>query len=154
MDKYTWVDIGSSYSPSEIIAAFLWAQLENFDSIMLQRMALWNQFHEAFRLAEEKNDLRRPCVPPQCQINAHMYYILLPSSQKRTLFLEYLNRNEINTVFHYVPLHDSPAGKRYGRADGPLPLTSEASERIARLPLWLGMEDQQERIIRKVLQFA
>ena len=151
VDKYTWVDIGSSYSPSEIIAAFLWAQLVGFDSIMKQRMDLWNQYHEAFQDSERKGDFRRPVIPTECQMNAHMYYLLLPTPEKRNSFLAALNQNEINAVFHYIPLHSSPAGQKYGRAQGPLKSTMEASGRIARLPLWLGMKDQQERIMQQVL---
>ncbi|HJT25143.1 MAG TPA: dTDP-4-amino-4,6-dideoxygalactose transaminase, partial [bacterium] len=150
-DKYTWVDIGSSYLPSELIAAFLWAQFENFEPIMKKRMDLWLAYHRALEGAEKKGLLRRPVIPAHCRHNAHMYYILLPTPQKRKAFLAALNQNDIWAVFHYVPLHNSPAGQKYGRAHGSLQVTVEMSERIARLPLWVGMEEHQERVIGKVL---
>ena len=152
VDKYTWVDIGSSYLPSELIAAFLWAQLEDFDSIMKRRMGLWQAYHKAFEGAEKKGLLRRPVIPEDCGHNAHMYHILLPVAENRKSFLEALNQAGINAVFHYVPLHSSPAGRKYGRAPGPLPVTDELSARIVRLPLWVGMEQEQTAVIEKVLR--
>lgn len=151
VDKYTWVDIGSSYLPSELIAAFLWAQLENFTSIMGKRMALWENYHRCFQEAEAKSLFRRPVIPSDCQSNAHLYYLLMPTSEKRDALLAALNQKGITAVFHYVPLHDSPAGKKYGRAHGPLEVTSELSRRIIRLPLWIGLEQQQGQVIDRVL---
>ncbi len=151
VDKYTWVDIGSSYLPSELVAAFLWAQFEGFDSIMKRRMDLWKAYHRAFADVEAKGLVRRPVIPEECQHNAHMYYLLLPKPEKRKSFLEGLNQSGINAVFHYVPLHSSPAGQKYGRVAGPLDVTVEMSARIVRLPLWIGMENEQEAVIDKVL---
>ena len=152
VDKYTWVDIGSSYLPSELIAAFLWAQLEDFSGIMGRRLGLWKDYHSSFEEAESKGWFRRPRIPGDCRHNAHMYYLLLPTREKRDSFLAALNRSDINAVFHYVPLHNSPAGKKYGRFHGTLPVTEEMSGRIARLPLWIGLEDVQKRVIEQVLR--
>jgi dTDP-4-amino-4,6-dideoxygalactose transaminase len=150
-DKYTWVDIGSSYLPGELTAAFLWGQFEDFDPIMKKRMDLWQAYHRALEGAEKKGLLRRPIIPGDCQHNAHMYYILLPTPEKRKAFLAALNQSDIWAVFHYIPLHSSPAGRKYGRAPGPLPVTDEMSARLVRLPLWVGMEEHQARVIEKVL---
>lgn len=151
VDKYTWVDLGSSYLPSELVAAFLWAQLEDFDSIMKRRMGLWESYHRAFESAEKKGRLRRPVIPADCGHNAHMYYLLLPTAEKRPAFLAGLNQKDVNAIFHYVPLHSSPAGQKYGKAAGPLPVTEQMSARIVRLPLWIGMEKEQPVVIEKVL---
>ncbi len=151
VDKYTWVDLGSSYLPSELIAAFLWAQLENFDAIMKKRMDLWLAYHQAFEDAERKGFLRRPIIPRDCRHNAHMYYLLLPQAERRAAFLAALNEGGVNAVFHYVPLHSSPAGQKYGKAQGSLEVTTEMSARIVRLPLWIGLEGQQATVIEKVL---
>ncbi len=151
VDKYTWVDIGSSYLPSDLIAAFLLAQLENLEPITAERKSLWDKYHQSFVRAETKGLLRRPLIPADCQANAHLYYILLPTAQKRDSFLSVLNKNDINAVFHYIPLHDSPAGKKYGRAVGSLDVTNDLSQRIARLPLWIGLEKDQDLVIDQVL---
>jgi dTDP-4-amino-4,6-dideoxygalactose transaminase len=150
VDKYTWVDIGSSYLPSDIIAAFLWAQLENFEQITLQRKSLWEKYHQSFSKVETNGYLRRPIIPSDCQFNAHLYYILLPTLKKRDSFLSVLNKSNINSVFHYIPLHDSPAGRKYGRTVGSLNVTTDMSQRIARLPLWLGLEKDQSCVIDQV----
>lgn len=152
VDKYTWVDIGSSYLPSELIAAFLWAQFEGFSSIMERRMSLWNAYHRVLESAEKKGWLRRPQSPGDCPHNAHMYYVLLPTLEKRKSFLADLNQNDINAVFHYVPLHSSPAGQKYGRPGGDLSVTSEMSQRIARLPLWIGLDKHQDQVVQQVLR--
>ena len=151
VDKYTWVDIGSSYLPSDLIAAFLWAQLESFEQITSQRKSLWNKYHESFAPAEAKGQLKRPIIPADCHPNAHLYYVLLPTAKKRDSFLSALSQNDINAVFHYIPLHDSPAGKKYGRTSGSLEVTNDLSQRIARLPLWIGLEKDQPRVIEQVL---
>jgi dTDP-4-amino-4,6-dideoxygalactose transaminase len=151
VDKYTWVDIGSSYLPSELIAAFLWAQFENFESIMERRMSMWNGYHQGFREAEVKGVLRRPLIPADRQANAHLYPIRAPDREKRDAWLVSLNQRDINAVFHYVPLHDSPAGLKYGRTHGNLEVTTQMSERIIRLPLWIGMENQVPFIVEQVL---
>ena len=140
VDKYTWVDIGSSYLPSEIIAAFLWAQLEEAYSITAQRLVLWNHYHEAFERLEQKGIVRRPVLPADCFHNAHMYYLILPDLTARTIFIENMKNLGINLVFHYVPLHSSPAGKRYGKVHGKMTVTDEYSARLVRMPLWIGLE--------------
>jgi dTDP-4-amino-4,6-dideoxygalactose transaminase len=139
VDKYSWVDIGSSYLPSEINAAFLWAQLEAAETMTQQRIAIWRHYHEAFADLEQRWTLRRPIIPPECQHNGHLYYVLLPDLHTRDRVLEELGKAGVNAVFHYIPLHSSPAGQRYGRAVGTLAQTDKASECLLRLPLWVGM---------------
>lgn len=151
VDKYTWMDIGSSYLPGEIIAAFLAAQIEEADEITRQRLAIWTTYHQWLADAEKSGKLRRPIVPAHCQHNAHMYYVLLPDLEHRTAFIDRLRQVGVNSVFHYIPLHNAPAGQRYGRAHGELPVTVEMSERLVRLPLWLGLEEQQAQVIQHVM---
>ncbi len=139
VDKYSWVDIGSSYLPSEINAAFLWAQLEAAEAITQKRIHLWQEYHQAFAELEIQGKIRRPIIPDECQHNAHMYYILLPDLDSRTTLIEKLNICGINAVFHYVPLHSSLAGRKYGRVDGDLSYTEDLWSRLLRLPLWVGM---------------
>ena len=150
VDKYTWVEVGSSYLPGEIIAAFLWAQLQEAEVITQQRLEVWNAYHEAFAELESKERLRRPFVPKECQHNGHLYYLLLRDLKDRTNFIETMKEEGINCVFHYVPLHSSPAGKKYGRVSGSLSVTDIVSERLVRLPLWVGLE--QERVIEKAVR--
>jgi dTDP-4-amino-4,6-dideoxygalactose transaminase len=149
VDKYTWQEVGSSFLPGELIAAFLWAQLQEADRITKQRLAIWQRYHELLEPLEAKGILRRPVVPDDCKHNAHMYYVLLAPGIDRQKVLEAFKRNEILAVFHYVPLHSSPAGKRYGRSHGNLEVTNELSERLVRLPIWVGLsEEQQDRVVR------
>jgi dTDP-4-amino-4,6-dideoxygalactose transaminase len=151
VDKYTWVDTGSSFVASELAAAFLWAQLECFDWLTEQRLAIWERYHEGFAGLEEAGALRRPIIPPNAQHNGHIYYLLLPSETRRDALLAELARREVNSVFHYVPLHSSPAGRRFGRVDGELPVTDRVSATLLRLPLWVGMSDAQvEHVIASV----
>ena len=150
VDKYTWVDFGSSYLTSELVAAFLWAQMEESKAITSRRLDIWNEYHAAFEGLERRGKIRRPLVPAECKHNAHMYYLLLPDLESRTAFISKLAEDDIGAVFHYVPLHSSPMGKKVGRADTALPLTDELSDRLVRLPLWLGVEDELPGIIRKV----
>lgn len=147
VDKYTWVDQGSSYLPGEVIAAFLWAQMQEAEQITQRRMAIWQNYHEAFANLEVSGKLRRPVIPVDCQHNAHMYYILLESLEKRTEVIAKLKASNINAVFHYVPLHSAPAGKKYARTHGELPYTNDLSERLLRLPLWIGLEEAQQEIV-------
>ena len=149
VDKYTWQEVGSSFLPGEITAAFLWAQLEEAQSITTQRLANWEHYHAALAPLEAQGLLRRPIVPTDCQHNAHMYYVLLAPHIDRQAVLGELKRNEIFSVFHYVPLHSSPAGKRYGRTHGSLEITDSLSDRLVRLPLWVGLTDaQQDRVVQ------
>jgi dTDP-4-amino-4,6-dideoxygalactose transaminase len=150
VDKYTWVDVGSSYLPGEIIAAFLWAQMQEADSITARRMAIWNRYHEAFAELEAAGRVRRPMIPANCQHNAHMYYLLLDDLHDRTSFIESMKAAGINCVFHYVPLHSAPQGLECGRVSGDMKLTSDLSERLVRLPLWIGLEEHQDRVIDAV----
>jgi len=152
VDKYTWVDVGSSYLPSEILAAFLAAQIEEADTINARRLALWNRYHEAFAPLEAAGRLRRPIVPAHCTHNAHTYYLLLDDLDARTRFIASLKANDIHPVFHYVPLHSAPAGRKYGRASGDLAITDRTGERLVRLPLWLPDLDQA-RVIGTVETF-
>ncbi|MEH2238947.1 dTDP-4-amino-4,6-dideoxygalactose transaminase [Nostoc sp.] len=139
VDKYTWVDIGSSYLPSEISAAFLWAQMEAIETITQKRMDIWQQYHQAFADLETQGKVRRPIIPIECQHNAHMYYLLLPNLESRNTLIEKLRSFGIKSVFHYVPLHSSPAGIKYGRTHGSLTITNLFSDRLVRLPLWVGL---------------
>ena len=141
VEKYTWTDLGSSYLPSELIAAFLWAQMEEADAITNRRLKIWHAYHEGFASTEESGKIRRPFVPAQCKHNAHMYFLLLPNLEKRSAFISYLKQKGIDSTFHYVPLHHSPMGKKLCRASSELIETGTASERVVRLPLWLGLED-------------
>ena len=148
VDKYTWQDIGSSFLPSDITAAFLWAQLEEAQRITRERLAIWQRYHELLAPLEQQGLFRRPIVPSDCQHNGHMYYILLAPEIDRQVVLDELKRNKIGAVFHYVPLHSSPAGMRFGRSHGDLSLTTSLSQRLVRLPMWLGLaEAQQQRIV-------
>jgi len=148
VDKYTWQTVGSSFLPGELIAAFLWAQLEEADAITARRLDIWHRYHEALAGMEAAGALRRPFVPADCRHNAHMYYVLLPHAEDRDRVLQAFRDQDMWPVFHYVPLHSSPAGLRYGRVTDSLPITEDLSERLIRLPLWLGMESgQQDRII-------
>ncbi len=151
VDKYTWVDVGSSYLPGELIAAFLWAQLEEADTITQRRLAMWARYHAAFADAERHGKLARPQVPAHCKHNAHMYYVLLPDLARRSAAMARLKALGVQTVFHYVPLHSAPAGRRHGRAHGDLAVTDDIADRLLRLPMWVGMEDQQGAVIDAVL---
>jgi dTDP-4-amino-4,6-dideoxygalactose transaminase len=154
VDKYTWVDIGSSYLPGEVTAAFLWAQMEEAKTITERRLAIWNAYHEGFADLERLGKVRRPAIPTGIAHNAHMYFLLLPDSKKRAQFMGTLKRMGINTVFHYIPLHSSPAGKKYGRVAGSMTVTDNASDCLVRLPLWLGVEEFLPEIIEYAVAAA
>lgn len=152
VDKYTWVDIGSSYLPSEIIAAFLWAQMEKANSITARRSQIWDRYHEAFAELEKRGIARRPVITSNCEHNSHLYYLIFGDLEIRTKIINYLKKNDIYAVFHYVPLHNSPAGKKYGKMSGSLKVTEQVSECLVRLPLWVGMEeDMVERVVSEVI---
>lgn len=150
VDKYTWVDVGSSYLPGELIAAFLWAQMEEADEITRRRLAIWNIYHQWLQSLEEHEKLRRPILPKECVHNAHMYYILLASLTERTQLIAALKQHDIHSVFHYIPLHSAPAGLRYSRVHGNLSVTDDVAQRLLRLPLWLGLEAHQAGVIQKI----
>jgi dTDP-4-amino-4,6-dideoxygalactose transaminase len=154
VDKYTWQEVGSSFLPGELIAAFLWAQFEEAQRITDHRLEIWRRYHEMMAPLERQGLLRRPVVPAGCQHNAHMYYVLLAPGIDRQRVLTELKKKEVYSVFHYVPLHSSPGGQRYGRAHGSLEVTVRQSERLVRLPLWVGLSNQQQDRVVDVLRNA
>ncbi len=149
VDRYTWCEVGSSFLPGEMNAAFLFAQLEEAEGITQQRLALWDFYHRALAPAEAAGLLRRPVVPPDCLHNAHMYYVLARSLAHRTALIAAMRERGVGPVFHYVPLHSSPAGRRYGRCSGSMTHTDALSERLLRLPLWIGVDGQ--RVVESLL---
>jgi len=150
VDKYTWIDVGSSFLPGELTAAFLWAQLEQAEQITSLRLELWNRYRQASP-ALDAIGLRGPVVPPDCDHNAHLFYLLLPVPGRRNEILADLNARGVNAVFHYVPLHSSPAGLRYGRVSGSMSVTDDCSSRLIRLPLWVGMPAEvPEMVVERV----
>lgn len=152
LDKYTWQDVGSSFLPGEITAAFLWAQLEEAKKITCNRLESWALYHALLEKLEFKGALRRPIVPADCQHNAHMYYIILNESINRQVVLKKMKDEGINAVFHYVPLHTSPAGRRFGRVHGEMAVTNRQSEHLIRLPLWFGITPAQQGRVVSVLE--
>ncbi|MBA0432240.1 MULTISPECIES: dTDP-4-amino-4,6-dideoxygalactose transaminase [Stenotrophomonas] len=146
VDKYTWVDVGSSFLPGEITAAFLCAQIEEADQITARRLAIWERYQQWAAPHEAAGHLRRPVVPDDCQHNAHMFYMLLPDLDARTRFISEMKARGVQTVFHYIPLHSAPAGLQAGRTHGDLRNTNELSERLVRMPLWIGVEDHLDAI--------
>ena len=152
VDKYTWQDIGSSFLPSELTAAFLYAQLENAKTITEMRLNSWNYYHELLKSLEDNELLRRPIIPLECQHNAHMYYVLLNSKINRHAVITELKRLGIHAYSHYVPLHLSAAGQKFSRAQGALKVTREHSECLLRLPLWVGLTKKQQETIVEVLR--
>lgn len=141
VDKYTWVDIGSSYLPGELISAFLIAQLEEAHGITCKRLSLWQWYHQAFARAEQMGVIRRPIVPVECVHNAHMYYLLFQSLESRTCFIKVMQENGIHAVFHYVPLHSSPTGLNYCRTNGDMKVTNKISDCLVRLPLFYDLTE-------------
>ncbi|MFO1321952.1 MAG: dTDP-4-amino-4,6-dideoxygalactose transaminase [Burkholderiales bacterium] len=155
IDKYTWCDIGSSFLPGEITAAFLWAQMQEAETITARRLAIWSTYRERLLPLQEAGRLRLPRVPDGCQHNAHMHYVVLPTQGLRDGAIQYLKAHEIDALFHYVPLHDSPGGRTRGRVVGALDETRVAADRLMRLPLWLGIEphvDQVCEVLRSYLE--
>lgn len=151
VDKYTWVDIGSSFLPSEVVAAFLFAQLEQASELTARRVAVYDHYYEAFAELERQGSVRRPIVPAHCTHNGHMFSLLLPDLERRSAFLAALRLEGVHSVFHYVPLHSSPAGLRFGRVDGPLPVTDDVADRLVRLPLFIDLTEAEiERVVRIV----
>ena len=142
MDKYTWVDFGSSYLPSELNAAYLWAQLLVADLINEDRLRCWNYYHEALRPLQDQGLIERPVIPKGCMHNAHMYYIKCKDLDERTRFITYMKSRGIQCVFHYIPLHSSPAGKRFGRFYGEDRYTTRESERLVRLPMYYQLPEE------------
>ncbi len=154
VDKYRWVNFGSSYLPSELNAAYLWAQLELADEITEARMARWNQYYEALRPLSEAGKIELPYIPEHCTHNAHMFYIKTKDLSERSEFISYMKEKDILTVFHYVPLHTAPAGMKYGRFHGEDRYTTKESERLVRLPLYYTLKEEEvEYICEQVKNF-
>lgn len=147
VDKYTWVDLGSSYLPGEITAAFLAAQMEAAEEITARRLALWDRYHAWAAAYEARDMLRRPVVPANCRHNAHMYYMLLPDQDARAEFISRMKAQGVQTVFHYIPLHSAPEGTRVGRHCGSMDVTARQSERLVRMPLWVGLEGEIDTVL-------
>ena len=154
VDKYTWVDFGDSYLPSELNAAYLWGQLEVADQINENRLATWNAYHEAFRPLQERGLVERPVIPEECVHNAHMYYLKCKDLAERTALISFLKERNVNAVFHYIPLHSAPAGLKFGRFNGEDRYTTVESERLVRLPLYYGLTaEDREKVISAVCEF-
>ena len=154
IDKYTWVDAGSSYLPSELNAAYLYGQLEQADKIFDDRMNTWNEYYKAFKDIEEAGKIDLPTIPEGCEHNAHMFYIKCKDLEERTALISFAKENDVMMVFHYIPLHSAPAGKKYGRFDGEDIYTTKESERLVRLPLYYGLtEEDRNKVISVVRKF-
>ena len=154
VDKYTWVDVGSSYLPSEMNAAYLMAQLERADEINDDRLATWNAYHEAFAPLQEAGRIELDRIPEECAHNAHMFFLKLNDLADRTAFINHMKERGIACVFHYVPLHSSPAGQRFGRMQGEDRYTTAEGDRLVRLPLFYGMTDEdRETVISSALSY-
>lgn len=154
VDKYTWVDFGDSYLPSELNAAYLWAQLQNADLINNNRMVTWNTYDQAFRSLAEKDKVGLPTISDGCIHNAHMYYLKCKSLEERTKFIAFMKERGVLCVFHYIPLHSAPAGLKFGRFHGPDTYTTSESEKLVRLPMYYGITAADlEQVVRGVLEF-
>ena len=154
IDKYTWQSAGSSFLPSELTAAFLWAQLEEADLLTARRLALWQSYHEMLEPLERGGVIRRPIIPSECSHNAHMYYVLVANGIDRQAVLRHLKDAGIHAVFHYVPLHSAPAASRFARHHGSLKVTDDLSARLIRSPMWIGLTLEQQELIVSVLSDA
>ena len=154
IDKYTWVNYGSSYLPSDMNAAYLWAQLENIDTIQKKRISVWNRYKEGLSELEKKEYIEFGVIPDECTNNAHMFYIKVRDLENRTDLLNFLKENGIQAVFHYVPLHSAPAGRKFGRFNGEDRYTTKESERLIRLPLFYSISDEEvEYTIETLLKY-
>lgn len=154
VDKYTWVDEGSSFLPSDMNAAYLWGQLQSMEKIFANRMATWDYYDGALSSLCEKGRLELPIIPDGCSHNAHMYYVLLSDLEERTSFISFLKEKGVGSAFHYVPLHSAPAGQRFGRYNGEDNFTTATYERLVRLPLYYGMSDEdREAVVRAVYDY-
>jgi len=154
VDKYTWCDAGSSFLPSEISAALLWSQLNRADEITAARRSIWQRYHDAFAALETGGLVQRPVVPAEAGSNAHIYYLLLPTPERLTSVISAIRSGGVDAVRHYVPLHSAPAGRRFGRAVGPLPVTDSIADRLVRLPLWSGLPDDDVEFVIDVVTKA
>jgi dTDP-4-amino-4,6-dideoxygalactose transaminase len=154
IDKYTWVDIGSSYLPSDILAAFLYAQFEQGAKIQLHREDVWNMYHSSLKDWAAAHEVQLPHIPEYCEQPYHMFYMLMPSLEVRTRFISYLRERGIYSVFHYLPLHLSDMGKKFGGKEGDLPITESISDRLVRLPFHNALTgNEQEQVIDAICGF-
>ena len=154
VDKYRWVDFGSSYLPSDMNAAYLWAQLELADEINETRLARWNEYYAGLKDLADEGRIELPFIPEHCTHNAHMFYIKCKDLAERTELIRFLKANEIQAVFHYVPLHSAPAGEKFGRFSGEDRYTTKESERLVRLPMYYALQQGQvEYIVSKIKEF-
>jgi dTDP-4-amino-4,6-dideoxygalactose transaminase len=154
VDKYSWVDIGSSYLMNDLSAAYLWGNLEKADEINQNRLSTWNNYYVGFKEFEEKGLIEIPTIPEDCTHNAHMFYLKVHDLELRTELLEYLKANDIHSVFHYIPLHSSVAGVEFGRLNGDDEFTTNESERLIRLPMYFGIhENEISKVVSKIIQF-
>lgn len=154
VDKYTWVDKGSSYLPSDIVAAYLYSILEIADEIQAKRKQIWQRYNEAFAEVERAGKVRRPIIPAECSNNAHMFYLLCPDLRTRTEFIAYLKEHEVAAPFHYIPLHSAPAGQKFCRTPFAMEVTDKVSETLVRLPLYYDLTvAEQEKVINLCLDF-
>lgn len=154
VDKYSWVDIGSSYLPSDIQAAYLWGQLEKADEINNNRLELWSAYYDALLPLQKEGLMKLPIVPDSCKHNAHMFYIKVKDIETRSDLIDYLKRQDIGAVFHYVPLHSSTAGRSLGVFSGQDNFTTQESERLIRLPMWYGMsKEDQSAVVNAIIVF-
>ena len=154
VDKYSWQDMGSSYLPGEFQAAFLWAQLEQADAINSKRLQLWNRYYENLQPFEKQGQVELAKIPAYAQHNAHLFFCKLPSVQHRSDFIEQLKAQGVQSHFHYVPLHSSPAGQRFSEFTGKDAVTTKDSERLCRLPLWFNMSEQQSNRVLEACYYA
>ena len=154
VDKYTWVDFGDSYLPSELNAAYLWAQLEVADKINEDRLSSWNAYYEGLKPLADEGKIELPVIPEGCVHNGHMFYIKAKDLQERTALISYLKTQNVNAVFHYVPLHSAPAGYKFGRFEGEDEYTTKESERLLRLPMYYGLKKEDlQHVIESVREF-
>lgn len=154
VDKYTWVDFGDSYLPSDMNAAYLWGQLELADEINEDRLTTWNKYYEVFKPLQEAGRIALPTVPDECVHNAHMFYMKCRDLEDRTIFISHMKNNDIECVFHYIPLHSAPAGIKFGRFHGKEQYTTPESERLVRLPIYYHIEHQEaEKVIHETLRY-
>ena len=152
VDEYRWIDVGSAYAPSDIVAAFLLAQIEDVADITADRLRLWRRYHAALEPLERAGSARRPVIRPGNAHNGHIYHLLLADASRRPAVLAELNRRGIGAAFHYVPLHSAPAGQRYGRAGSTLNVTEDVASRLVRLPLHVSLSDRdQDEVINAVI---
>lgn len=155
VDKYTWVDIGSSFLPSDMLAGFLFAQLEEHERIQVKRKLIWETYFDQLQGWASENDVKLPVVPSHCEQSYHLFYLLLPSLKTRQALIAHLAEQGILAVFHYLPLHLSPMGKQFGGKEGDCPITEDISDRLLRLPLFYGLlENEQQQVIDSLRKFS